>query len=136
MLPARLIPVDDARGADRQSWLEISEGDVLRTARLSRGWSAETLAGKIDRGLNWIYKCEKNQGELSEVDVGKLRDLMPEAWLVITRRRIARFVDLAKVGDDERAALNAFEHIERSAALRRDLETIVRAAQRQLERLP
>lgn len=112
-----------------------NEGEVIRKARNRVGWSREALARELDVSAGWVFKVENGHSEIADEHIGRMKDVLPEAWETLTKLRIERLLGKLGIEEGDREDLEAAMKVEQSAALRRDLETIVRAANRQLERL-
>lgn len=116
-------------------WSQISEGEVLREARAAAGVSAAWVADKLECSAQTIYNAETRGARLSDGLVAALSDVLPEAWRVIAERRVEEYRAVFRLGEATDDVAERAVALRQSAALVRDLQTIVRAATRQLERL-
>lgn len=87
-------------------WRTLEEGAILRRAREDLGLTQRELAQRIQRESQWISQCERGVSDLSAVDVGKLKQLHPEAYRELTRRRLAQIERELQIDDVQRDAAN------------------------------
>lgn len=114
------------------TWFQLDERDVIKRARMDEGLSREAVARAIDRTYNWLAIVESGRSTISDMDIGKLRGVLPAAHAELSRRRLEQY--RRELAMDAGATEEAEEHVEdvarllRGKRLVRDLEAIQRRA--------
>lgn len=81
-------------------WSRLEDRSILRRAREDLGLSQEEFAERIDRKGQWISQCERGVSLLSDVDIGKIRGVHPEAHAELSKRRLRETMRMLQVHDD------------------------------------